>query len=216
MIDSDNNQNVDKPYNLRKIRSKTAYEDFDRTFYDYDYNLCQRNENSNIIRKGVCATQLSSKKGIKIFGNKAVPAIVDDYEQLDRPSVFEPIHGKSLTCSQRLNALNVIDLIKQKRYGKIKGRTVADGRKKRDFYSKFETSSPALSLEGFLGTLAIDAAEDIAIADVTGAFLKADINDFVIVKLQGAAIEALMKMNKNRFKDFVIKNTRNDVLYVKP
>ena len=78
VIDSDHNQNVGKPYNLRKIRSKTAYGDCERTFYDYDYNLCQHNENSNILKMGVCATQLSAKKGIKIFGDKSVSVIVDE------------------------------------------------------------------------------------------------------------------------------------------
>ena len=70
---------------------------------------------------------MSAKKGKKLFGDNAVSAIVDEYKQLDRLNVFEPIHGKSLTYSQRLNALNAIDLIKEKRCGKIKGRTVADG-----------------------------------------------------------------------------------------
>ena len=160
---------------------------------------------------------MSDKKGIKIFGDKAVSAIVHEYEQLDRLNVFEPIHGKSLTYLQRSNTLNAINLIKEKRCGKIKGRTVADGRKQRHFYSKFETSSPALSLEAFFGTLAIDAAEErqIAIVDVTGAFLKADMDDFVIVKLQGPAIKALMKINKNKYKDFVIKNKEEEVLYAK-
>ena len=131
--------------------------------------------------------------------------------------MFESIHGKSLTHLRRSNSLNAIDIIKEKRCGKIKGRTVADGRKQRDFYSKFEISSPALSLEDFLGTLAIDAAEErhIDIADVTGAFLIADMDDFVIVKLQGPAIEALMKINKNKYKDFVIKNKGKEILYVK-
>ena len=44
-------------------------------------------------------------------------------------------------------------------------------------------SSPTLSLEGFINTLSIDAAEhrQVAIADVAGAFLKADKHDHVIV-----------------------------------
>ena len=43
---------------------------------------------SSIIRNGVCATQMSAQKGIKFLGDKAVSAIIDEYEQLDRLNVF--------------------------------------------------------------------------------------------------------------------------------
>ena len=74
---------------------------------------------------------------------------------------------------------------------------MANGRKQRDLYAKSETSSPTLSLEGFTTSLMIDAAEgrSIAIADVTGAFLKADMDNFVVVKLKGPAMEALVQIN---------------------
>ena len=204
-------------YNLRNNRTKTAHGDFERTFYDYDYNLLQINNKSNVITNGMCATQMSPQIGIKIFGDKAVSTIVEEYEQVDRLNVVEPVYGKDLTYSKQVNALNAIDLIKEKRCGKIKGRTVADGRKQCDFYSKYKTSSPVLSLEGFLGTMAIDAAEErhIAIADVTGAFLKADMDKFVLVKLQGPAIEVLLKVNRKRYENFVTKEKKKNVLYIK-
>ena len=120
-----------------------------------------------------------------MFGSAAVEALVQEYQQLDDLDVFEPMKANTLTREQKLQSLNVIDLIKQKMYGKIKGRSVVDGKKQRDLYTKAEVSSPALSLEGFLATLTIDALEErhVAIADVAWAFLKADINDFVVVKL---------------------------------
>ena len=66
-------------------------------------------------------------------------------------------------------------------------------------------------MEGFLVTLAIDAKEErhIAIADVAGAFLKADMDDLVIVKLQGPAVDAILKVNKERYNKYVI-NPNND------
>ena len=70
---------------------------------------------------------------------------------------------------------------------------VADGHKQWDLYSKAEVLSPALSFEGVLSMLTIDAAESrhIAIEDVAGAFLKADMEDFAIMKLHGPVVEAL-------------------------
>ena len=115
---------------------------------------------------------MSATKGIKLFGNKAVSAIENEYEQMDTLNVFQPLHFKNIPTNQKSNILNAIDLIKEKRCGKIKGRTVADGRKQRDLYSKAKVSSPALSLEGFMSTLVVDAAEErhVAIANVAGAF----------------------------------------------
>ena len=86
------------------------------------------------------------------------------------------MHVSKLSFEMRKAALNAIDLIKEKRSGKIKGRTVADGRKQRSLYEKADTSSPALSQDGFFLSLAVDAMEKrhIATADIAGAFLKAD------------------------------------------
>ena len=102
--------------------------------------------------------------------------------------------------------MHAIDLIKEKRTGKLKGRTVADGRKKRSLYDKYEISSPVLSQDGFMGSLVIDACENrrIAIADIAGAFLKADQNDHVIVKFRSPVVEALLRINKRKYEKFVI------------
>lgn len=104
-----------------------------------------------------------------------------------------------MSIEERKSALQVIDLIKEKRCGRIKGRT--DGRGQRDSYEKIETSSKALTLESFFATLTIDAVEEraIAIADVTGAFLKADQPDFVVIKLRGPAVTAILQVDREKY-----------------
>ena len=71
-------------------------------------------------------------------------------------------------------ALRAIDLIKVKRSGKVKGRTVADGSSQRSYIGKDESSSPAIHDDSLMASLAIDALEDrdVATVDVAGAFLK--------------------------------------------
>jgi len=63
-----------------------------------------------------------------MFGEKALEAMAKEYSQLDELTVFTPRNADELNYGQRSNALNIIDLIKQKRCGEIKGRTVVDGR----------------------------------------------------------------------------------------
>lgn len=104
----------------------------------------------------ICLTQMSAVKGIRIFGERELEAMVAEYEQLNTLEVFTPVDATKLTWEQKKQALNALDLIKLKRSGKVKGRTVADGRKQRSIYSKEEVSSPALSQDGFFASLAVD------------------------------------------------------------
>ena len=85
-----------------------------------------------------------------------------------------------------------------------------------NMFTKAKVSSPALSLEGILATLVIDAHKKrhVEIADVTGVFLEADMDDFVVVKLQGRAVDALLNANKEKYCKYVFINPSRKVLYV--
>ena len=75
-------------------------------------------------------------------------------------------------------------LIKEKRCGKIKGRASADGRPQRKYIKKEDSASPKVSMEAFLASLIIDAAENW---DVAISYLWADIpkDRTVLVKYRG-------------------------------
>ena len=72
--------------------------------------------------------------------------------------VVEPISFTDLTEKDRSEAHKAVNLIKEKRYGKLKGRTCANGSRQRHFVrSEDDFSSPTASLESILMTLLIDA-----------------------------------------------------------
>jgi hypothetical protein len=50
--------------------------------------------------------------------------------------------------------------VEQKRTGKIKGRSVADGSTMKDWYPKEETTSPTVTTEVLKVSLVIDALEE--------------------------------------------------------
>ena len=85
---------------------------------------------------------------------------------------------------------------------------MTDGCKQRDLYTKSEVSSPDLSLEGFLATLIIEALSErhVAIADVLGAFLKVDMNDFGILKLEGPAMYELLNVNNKKYIKYITES----------
>ena len=81
---------------------------------------------------------------------------------------------------------------------------------------KSDTSSPALTVESFIATLAIDAAKerDVSVCDVAGAFLKAEQPDFVLLHVTGPAIDAVVKANEEKYKKFVTYEGKTRVLYL--
>jgi len=179
-------------------------------------NVRSNRENVHRGLTGLCLTQMSASKGLRVYGEKAAKAMAKEYAQLDELGVFKGRMSGSLNSDERKAALQVIDLIKEKRCGRIKGRTVVDGRGQRDSYEKIDTSSKALTLEAFITTLAIDAFEerDVATADVAGAFLKADQPDFVLIKLRGPAVQAILEVNKEKYGKYVTEERGVSVMYL--
>jgi hypothetical protein len=65
-------------------------------------------------------------------------------------------------------------------------------------------------------TIAIDAHEkrDTATADIVGAYLKAYMKDYVIMRFTGVSVDILCEMNPN-YRSFVIIENGVKVLYVR-
>ena len=110
-------------------------------------------------------TQMSAQKGIKMFGEKAIAAMFKELKQLSdgvvpgKP-VVEPIPFESLSDTDKREALEAVNLINQKRCGKIKGRTCANGSRQRRYIKDDESfASPTASLEAIMATLMIEAYE---------------------------------------------------------
>ena len=86
---------------------------------------------------------MSAKKGLIKHGDKAAVAILKEFAQLHEKEVFEGVLKSQLTPHQLKEALCLVKFIKEKKDGKLKGRTCAEGRPQRAYIPKEETSSPA-------------------------------------------------------------------------
>ena len=169
------------------------------------------------ILHGWVMTQMSAKAGIRRFGDAARDAMKKEFRQLDDKGVFEPVLSQDLQPEAKSQALRCINVIKQKRCGKIKGRTCADGRPQRGLYDKSETSSPTASSDAILFTLVIDAVErrDVATADVAGAYLNAEMEDFVLMRLEGHDAELMCEVNPV-YREYMSKDGKGrPVLYLR-
>jgi len=67
--------------------------------------------------------QMSTKREIKLLGERAVAAIYKEYKQLNDLEVFEGVDPDTLKLEVKKKALNVIHTIKEKRTRKTKGRS---------------------------------------------------------------------------------------------
>ena len=165
---------------------------------------------------GFLFTQMTADKGIKRYGQAAVDALFKEFAQLNDQSVFTPMRANLLSKGEKRDSLASINLIKEKRCGKIKGRSVADGRKQRKLYGKDEITSPTVSTDALLMTLIIDAMEErkVAIADVPGAYLHATMEDHVIVRMTGKSVDVMCQVNPS-YKAYVTMEKGTKVLYLK-
>ena len=93
-----------------------------------------------------------------------------------------------MTTNEKKAALQYLMFLKQKRCGKIKGRWCADGRKKREHFTKDNTSAPTVATEALFLMCLINAVEHqkVATVDITGVFMQSDMEgETVHMKLEG-------------------------------
>ena len=161
-------------------------------------------------------TQMTAKAGIKKHGAAAVAALMNEFAQLEDLGVYEAADTTLLTQQERMAALRAINLIKEKSDGRLKGCTVADGSVQRSLYDKSETASPTVSTDALLLTIITDAhkGRDVATADIAGAYLKADMDDFVLMKFTGESVDILCELNPKHLP-FVVMEKGGKALFVK-
>ena len=86
----------------------------------------------------------------------------------------------------------------QKKNGHIKFRKFAKGNKQPtyDGYDKSAGSSPTVTTRGLMFTMVIDAhkGQDVATVDIETAFLHAENDKEIIMKLRGKMVESLMQL----------------------
>ena len=217
--DTENNVGVAQGgYNLRPNRSREYSHWFDPQVYSVtNTHASHTSEATTTVVQRMFSfvfTQMSAWAGIKKHGQSARDALTAEFAQLDYKGAYEPIHAADLTEAQQTSALRIINLIKEKRNGRLKGRSVAHGRPQRELYTKDETSSPTTP-ESVLLTPMIDAVEDrhIAVVDVTGAYLNVDMDDFVLIRLLGDDVDMMCNANPT-YEQFVTNENGRKTLFL--
>jgi Reverse transcriptase (RNA-dependent DNA polymerase) len=175
-----------------------------------EYNLRPRRPQNYSHLHGtlghICMTQYNLKKGLEKFGTAGMNAVQDELRQLDMCDVFSPINANTMSLTEKREALPYLTFLKQKRSGQIKGRGCADGWRQRIYSKKEDASSPTVAIESVFITSIIDASEnrDIATVDIPGAFLQADVDEIMHIKLVGTMVNILLDLNGAKYEPCVI------------
>ena len=158
-------------------------------------------------------TQYGVNKGLKLYKDRGAEAIIKEPKQLDETGSVEP---RKMTEAEKLGALRYLMFLKEKRCGRIKGRGCADGRKQREYINKEEASSPTVSTEALMLSCIVDAREEreVATLDIPGAFLHARMDEKVIMRIDGAMADLLVKINPEKYKPFLEKQRGKPVIFV--
>ena len=229
----ENGNGGDAPgYNLRTNRTRSYDHRLDHQMdepestqsYESGVQMLQHavanmNSNPQDLNRYICGvvlTQMSAKAGIEKHGQPAIDCLFAEFAQLEDRNVFTGVKSSELTKEQKYNALRSISLVKEKRTGKLKGRTCVDGRPQRSQYTKDQTTSPTISTDALMLSIMIDALEgrDVATADVAGAYLNAEMDDFVILKMTGSDLGILCQVNPE-YNNFVEIENGKKVLYLR-
>jgi hypothetical protein len=159
--------------------------------------------------------QHSMKAGIKQFGDRGIEAVKKELQQLHDRHVLVPLHQDQLTALERSRALGYLMFLKEKSDGSIKGRGCADGRPQRAYIPKEDATSPTVRNESTMLTATIDAYEgrDVATVDLPGAFMQADMDDVVHMRLTDVMVQLLTEIDPSYAKFTCIEKGKQ-VLYV--
>ena len=174
-------------------------------------------KHAHVTIENIVMTQHSIKKGLKLYGEAGAEAVVSEMQQLHDRDVIEPKSANMLTNEEKKKALHYLMFLKKKRCGRIKGRGCADGRKQRIYKTKEETSAPTVAIESLFLSSVIDAKEERSVVtlDIPGAFMQADMDEVLYMKLEGPLAHLLTKVDPEQYSQFMATERGKQVIYVK-
>ena len=168
----------------------------------------------------IMAEHFPLKKGIALFGDKAEQATTEELQAIHDMGAYGPLDASKLTRDEKHDALESLFFIPGKRDGRMKSSKCAMVNKQRmhDGYDKFAGSSPTVTTKGLILSTAINAYKEweMSIVDTGTAFLHADNDEEVLMKLRGKIVELLVQLEPTMYRKYVTVGPNGEpILYVR-
>jgi hypothetical protein len=106
--------------------------------------------------------------------------------------------------------------LKEKKDRNIKARSCATGSPQREHIAKEEAAAPTVVLESVFITSTIDTKEGrkVVTIDIPGAFLHANNDDYMIMKMVGMLAKLMAKTNPRLYRQYIVLEKGRSVLYL--
>ena len=179
----------------------------------------EMNNQTTEIKKSFLETY-SLKQGIKKFGEKGYNAAFGEMLQLHQIKCFRPVGVSEMTNWEKKRALESLIFLVEKRDGRVKGRTCANGSVQREWVDKKDASSSTAYMESIMLTATIDAEEerDVATIDIPNFFIHTLVErkpgeDKIVLKIRGVLVDMLMQMDPELYGPLIVYENGKKVLY---
>ena len=191
-------------WNLRQRKQRT---------YDHKYDEHAEIFVAQSSEATMATPQMPIRRGLKMFGSQGISAVKAELQQLHDLKVMK---AKPLTTTQRWEALGYLMFLKRKRSGKIKARGCGDGRPQRAYIPQEDARAHTVSTEAVFMTAVIDAIENrmVAVVDIPGAFMQADMDPGIYMRIEGAMAELLMEIDYDMYHPHMVMEKEKPVIYV--
>jgi hypothetical protein len=129
---------------------------------------------------------------------------------------MRPRRSSDINREQRRAALAYFMFLKRTRCGRIKRRGCAEERPQRAYIPREDATSPTVSTQALFLTCIVDAHEgrDVATVDIPGAFMQADMDDLVHLRLTGKMVDFLLEIDREAYAPFITHEGKEKVVYV--
>ena len=191
-------------WNLRQRKQRT---------YDHKYDEHAKIYVTQSSEATMATPQMPIRRGLKLFGSQGNSAVKAELQQLHDLKVME---AKALTTTQKQEALGYLMFLKRKRSGKNKARGCVDGRPQRAYIPQEDAITPTVSTEAVFMTAVIDTMKNrtVAVVDIPGAFMQADMVPGVYMCIEGAMVELLMEIDYDMYHPHMVMERGKPVIYV--
>jgi len=121
--------------------------------------------NARVLANTICHANYmfiqtySLKAGIKKFGEQGRKAALDEMKQIHDRVVFHPIRIDNMSETERKHAMESLMFLVQKKCGRFKARTFANGSTQHQYITKDEATSPTVSHESTIITGVIETKQ---------------------------------------------------------
>ena len=104
----------------------------------------------NVCQSHLFLQKCSLKKSIKKWGEQARKSAFAKMSQMHKRVCFHPMSIKALTPREKKRAMETLTFLVEKRDGRTKSRTCANGSVQRGWMNREESASPTAALESVM------------------------------------------------------------------